>query len=388
MAKPTRARKLITQLHLWLGLISGLVVFVIAITGAIYTFSDELKSFFHQDRLYIKPSKTPAYPLSKLQQIAETALKDKPVTRIEIFNEPDRTYIFRSQQINKEGLTYWDYYSNYQKVYINPYTGEVVKFENTKNDFFQIVLGLHMRMLFGEKIGHYVVGCSVLMFVVLLVSGLVLWYPRKWSSSTINKSFKIKWKAKSKRVNYDLHNVLGFYSSLILLVIALTGLVWVYEPVENSVRFIANGGKTIEKLKPASSDTTSGTNTSNLDFVFQTSQKRHPQAFLYLITLPAKPAGAITISSYLTDWNIYDRVSESYDRYSGQLIRSVPFNKLNRGDKLYQLNYDLHTGSILSLPGKIIAFLCSLICASLPITGFLIWLRRNESSKKLHRNPQ
>lgn len=388
MAKPTKARKLITQLHLWLGLISGLVVFVIAITGAIYTFSDELKSFFHQDRLYIAPSKTPVYPLSKLQQIAETALKDKLVTRIEIFNQPNRTYIFRSQKINKEGLTYWDYYSIYQKVYINPYTGEVVKVENTKNDFFQIVLGLHMRLLFGEKIGHYVVGISVSMFVVLLLSGLVLWYPRKWSSSTINKSFKIKWKAKSKRVNYALHNVLGFYSSLVLLVIALTGLVWVYESVEHSMRFIANGGKTVEKLKPVSSDTTKGQNILNLDFVFQTAQKRHPSAFLYLISLPAKPAGAITISSYLTDWNIYNRVSESYDRYSGQLIRSVSFNQLNRGDQLYQLNYDLHTGSILSLPGKVIAFLCSLICASLPITGLMIWLGRKKSSKRNSKNPQ
>lgn len=114
------------------------------------------------------------------------------------------------------------------------------------------------------------------------------------------------------------------------------------------------------------------------------SLKTTPEAYSYLITLPAKANGAITISSYLKSWNKYNRVSESYDRYSGQLIRWLPFNKLNNGDQVYQLNYDLHTGSVLALPGKILAFLCSLILYQLAITGFWIWSGRNKSSKKIH----
>ncbi|WP_221392827.1 PepSY domain-containing protein [Dyadobacter sp. NIV53] len=64
-------------------------------------------------------------------------------------------------------------------MYVNTYTGQVVKVENTNYEFFQLVLGLHMRMLFGEEIGRNVVGGSVLMFVVLLVSGQVMWWGKK-----------------------------------------------------------------------------------------------------------------------------------------------------------------------------------------------------------------
>ena len=371
-------KKAINQIHLWLGLTSGLVVFIIGLTGATYAFVDELRPVFYKDRMFVIPQKTKVLPLSQLLSVAEKALDNKPVGRVEISAQPDRTYIFRSVKQNPEGLTYWDYYKYFYRVYVNPYNGKVVKVENTKYEFFQLVLGLHMRMLFGEEIGHYVVGGSVLMFVILLISGLVMWWPNKWTKTGRDQSFKVKWDASFKRVNYDLHKVLGFYVSIILLVTALTGLVWVYEWMENSVRFVANSAETIGKTKLPLSDTTLSGSGSGVDKAFHTARERNPKARSYQVNFPPKANGAINISSYQKNWNRYNRVQENYDRYSGKLMRSASFAELNGGDQIYQLNYDLHTGSVLGLPGKIMTFFAGLIAASLPVTGFVIWWGRGK----------
>lgn len=373
--------RMVGTLHLWLGIASGLMVFIIGITGATYTFVDELKPVFYKDRLFITPEKTPRLPLGELVAVAEKTLgKGKPVNRAEVFNQPDRTVIFRALKNDKEGFSHWDYYKYYYRVYVNPYNGKVVKVENTENEFFQLVLSLHMRMLFGEKIGHYVVGYSVLTFVILLISGIVLWVPKKWNKAGREKSFSIKWDAKLKRINYDLHNVLGFYAFVVLFVIAFTGLVWVFDWMGNSVRFVANGGENIAKTKLMSSDTTlSGSGT---DRAFMQARNKNPQAYSYLVIFPAKNDGTINISTYLKNNNKYDRIQDNFDRYSGKLLRSASFDQLNGGDKMYQLNFDLHTGSILSLPGKILVFFAGLICASLPVTGFAIWWERRKKSRK------
>ncbi|MBE9461395.1 PepSY-associated TM helix domain-containing protein [Dyadobacter subterraneus] len=375
-------KKAITQIHLWLGLTSGLVVFILGLTGATYAFVDELRPVFYADRLYITPEEKAVLPLSTLLSIAEKAVDNKSVTRVEISSQPDRTYMFRSQKLDPEGLTYWDYYKYYYRVYVNSYTGKVVKVENTKYEFFQLVLGLHMRMLFGEKVGHFVVGGAVLMFVILLFSGLVLWWPKKWTKSGREKSFHVKWDASSKRVNYDLHNVLGFYACIFLLVTSLSGLVWVFEWMENSARFIANGAQKVEKTKPILSDTTFSGSGSGVDKAFLTARKRNPEAYSYLINFPPKANGTINISAYMKNWNRYDRTQENYDRYTGKLLRGASFAALNGGDQIYQLNYDLHTGSVMALPGKILTFFASLIAASLPVTGFVIWWGRGKKKEK------
>ena len=71
-----------------------------------------------------------------------------------------------------------------------------------------------------------------------------------------------------------------------------------------------------------------------------------------------------------------------FDQYSGELLKEHTFDDQNAGEKVIRANYDIHVGSILGIPGKIIAFLASLICASLPVTGFLIWWEKRKKKKK------
>jgi len=380
--KKTALGKFIGTLHLWLGLASGLVIIVIGLTGAIYVFTDEIKPLVYRDRLFIQPENKPKLPLSQLLAVAQEAVgPNRPVTRVEISSQPDRTYIFRALKVDKEGFSHWDYYKYYWRAYVNPYNGKVVKLEDSRNEFFNLVLGLHMRMLFGEKIGHAVVSYSVLAFVLILISGLVLWWPSKWSKSNVDKSFKIKWNAKWKRVNYDLHNVLGFYACVILLVCALTGLVWAFEWFETGVKTVADGG-TLAKVPAVFSDTTQQKDAAAVDRIFSQLQSDKPDAHGYLINFPVKGKLPLNTSTYLTASNRYDRIQGQYDQFTGAQLRSRSFGELTNGEQLYALNFDLHVGAWAGMPGKILTFFAGLICASLPVTGIVIWWGRRKKESK------
>lgn len=365
-------KKIIGQLHLWLGLASGLVVFILGITGAIYAFMDEIKDVVYKERLYIEaPAGQQRLPLSVLVPIATKALgKDRKISRAELSQDPKRTYMFRALKVDKQKFGYWNYYTYYNKVYLNPYTGKVVFVENSKKEFFTVVLALHMNLLLGDAVGHMVVRWSVICFVLLLLSGLILWWPKKWKRKQLKNNFSIKWKAKFKRLNYDLHNVFGFYALLLLLVISLTGLAWSFE-------------LTSDKKAKVLSDTTQKAGTAPHDVILKQALTSSPQTAYFLYNFPVAKSGTINVSAYQSDANLYDKVQYRFDRYNGKLLQtSAVFPKLSAKEKLMALNYDLHTGSALGFPGKCLAFLAGLIAASLPITGLMIWLNRKKKVAK------
>jgi uncharacterized iron-regulated membrane protein len=69
-----------------------------------------------------------------------------------------------------------------------------------------------------------------------------------------------------------------------------------------------------------------------------------------------------------------------FDRYSGTLLKSDLHEHYTAPDKMRVMNYDLHTGKILGLPGKTAWLLSALFVASLPITGTLLWWRKRKQT--------
>ena len=375
-------KKIIGKLHLWLGLTSGLVVFIISITGCIYVFEEELTTWFHKDREVITvPDHPVKKPLSSLLKIAQTAAgEEHPIQNIEISSEADRTYSFRPIQIlNKKAYTHFGEVVYQHKFYLNPYTGAVVKDENYKYDFFTVVLRLHRNLLLNRAIGLVVVGISVCIFVIMLITGIVLWWPK--NKMPIKQRLSFVWKSTTqwKRKNFDLHSVLGFYSSFIVLIIALTGLTWAFDWFDNSVQWLVNGGVKTEKQHALFSDTTKVA-AIPIDRILSDLKTQNPEAHTFTINLPEKSKGVINASARSGIHVRYTTRRYQYDQYTGKLLKTSTFDEKNTGEKLKAMNYDIHVGSILGLPGKILAFVVALISASLPITGFYIWYGRRSKN--------
>ena len=226
----TRAKKLIRTVHLWLGLISGLLVFIIAITGCIYAFQEEIQNATQPYR-FVKKEAAPFLPPSRLQEMADRALPQKHVHAV----------LYRDS-VHAAQVIYYSFEEHYYYfAYVNQYTGQVLKVKDEFADFFRIVLDGHFYLWLPPHIGQPIVASATLVFFVMLVTGIVLWWPK--NKNGIRKKFTIKWQAGWRRQNYDLHSVLGFYVSWLALVLVLTGLVWGFVWFRDGVFAIASGGK-------------------------------------------------------------------------------------------------------------------------------------------------
>ncbi|WP_262885043.1 PepSY-associated TM helix domain-containing protein [Elizabethkingia argenteiflava] len=91
-------------------------------------------------------------------------------------------------------------------------------------DFFDWTLKGHRFLWLPYKIGRPIINYTTLIFAITLISGIILWWPKKWTPPIRKQSLSIKWKSRFKRLNYDLHNVLGFYVLIVLFIISLTGM--------------------------------------------------------------------------------------------------------------------------------------------------------------------
>jgi uncharacterized iron-regulated membrane protein len=367
----TSFKKVLLFCHRWLGIVSGLVVFIVSITGCIFCFQDEIQDLLHgyrkvevQNRPYINPSKVLSivkkdYPKASLDFILYYG-KDRPVC------------VFAN--LGKDGFEY---------IYLNPYSGQITHKEKPQTNFFIIVEYLHMYLLLPEQIGRMIVGVSVIIFVVIMITGIVLWWPKRKSDR--KRSFTIKWGARWRRVNYDLHNVLGFYATSIVLILAFTGLAISFEWVNTAFYKVANLGEDYPsekvEVKSDSLQKVAAGNIPVIDAAFDWALAHSPRTEMILIHNDPAKAGALGVLAYAQSMHYNDRDGYEFDKYNGKLLQYLPESKKSAGLKFNEMNYDIHVGHILGFPGKIIAFLASLISASLPITGLIIWLGKRKKSK-------
>lgn len=370
-----KIKKTVGRIHLWLGFTTGLLVFIIAITGCIYAFQKEIQDLTQPFRFVERQSKE-FLPPSVLKGAAETKLPDKHIHAVQYLG-PDRAAM----------VIYYNYEPNYYYylVYVNPYTAEVLKVKDMEADFFQFILNGHFYLWLPPEIGQPVVASATLVFVVMLISGIILWLPRKKKDA--KQRFRIKWNARWRRVNYDLHNVLGFYTWTIAMIFSLTGLVWGFQWFAKGLYAVAGGEKALEYSEPLS-DTTklySG-QVPVIDKVYAQMKKEYPDANAIEVHIPERKASVIAANANSDDETYWKLDYRYYDQHTLKEV-SVDhiygrFPEAKAADKLLRMNYDIHTGAIFGLAGKVFAFFVSLVIASLPLTGTYIWWGRRNKAKK------
>ena len=368
-------RQAVGKLHLWLGLASGLVVFVVSLTGAIFTFQDEIRDLTEPWRKVAAPAAAAQLRPSRLQAAALARHPGvAPATTWVTYFGPARsaTVYFT----NPAGVP--------TQVYLNPYSGRVLHEQDLRWHFFSIVQEIHMTLLLPEAVAKWVVGGSVVIFVVMLVTGLLLWWPKRRQER--RQRLTIKWGARWRRVNYDLHNVLGFYVASVAGLLALTGLFMVFPGLLDAAMLVANGGRRYPQeqavAKVDTLQTASAAAQPLTDVIYRTVQRRSPRAEMLILGPAGTGKAPVYCWAYQRALHYYHRDEYAFHPVSGQVLQARFHANKSNGAKLSDMNYDLHTGQILGLGGKIIAFLGSLLAASLPVTGTLLWWgRRHKKSQ-------
>lgn len=367
-------KKAIGKIHLWLGLTSGLVVLFLGITGCILAFQREIETVTVPYQ-YVTPQQAAFLPPSELYSIAAKALPGKLAHSVSYGKK------------NKAAVVtfYHDEPEYYYLAYINPYSGDVLKVKNMDRDFFRIIVNGHFYLWLPAEIGRPIVASATLIFVVMMITGIVLWWPK--NKAARKQRFSIKWNAKWRRVNYDMHNVLGFYMSWIAIFIAITGLVWGFEWVSKSLYWVTSGGKeAIAFYEPVSKTKVASSATPAVDRVYERMKQLYPGVEVIEVHFPGNDSVAIEGAANPDATTYWKTDYRYFDQYT---LEEMPvthiygqFKNTSAADKIARMNYDLHVGAVLGLPGKILAFFASLLAASLPVTGFCIWWgRKNKKTK-------
>lgn len=367
------AKKIIGKVHLWLGLSSGLVVFIISVTGCIYAFQSEIRDLTQPYR-FVGYQDKPVLMPSRLKEIAENELPGKKIHGV-LYPKPGQA----------AQVSFYDFDPEYYYItYLDPYTGEVLKVKDENADFFRVVLMGHFYLWLPPAIGQPVVATATLIFLIMLISGIVLWWPK--NKKAAKQRFSVKWSARWRRKNYDLHNVLGFYITWVAIILAVTGLVWGFQWFAQGLYKVAGGEKSLVYAEPES-DTTRimEGDIPAIDRLYLRLRAENPRAEAIEVHAPATKSSAIEVSInpdsktyWKTDYRYFDQYTLAEVGVDHIYGRS---EDAGMADNLIRMNYDIHTGAIIGLPGKILAFFASLIAASLPVTGFYIWWGRKKKKK-------
>jgi uncharacterized iron-regulated membrane protein len=348
-------------------MITGPIVFIVSITGAIYAFQEEILDLTQEFR-YVQTSNKEALPPSDLIAKANVKNPNKHVHAV-MYHSGDRSAKVIYYSFEEE---YYDF------VYINPYNGEVLEVFDVKNSFFGWILSGHFNLWLPHEIGVPIIATSTFIFLLIIVSGLFLWWPRNKNNK--KQKFRIKWNAKWRRKNYDLHSVFGFYAMIFALLFATTGLMWGFHWFRDSVYAVASGGdKFVEYYEPTSLIATN-IQAPGIDRAWGEMNERYPNAEWIEVHIPHDSIHCIAANAnpdastyWKTDYLYFDQQTletKPVDHQYGRL------DDANFANTVMRMNYDIHVGGILGLPGKILMCLFSLTIASLPITGFLIWYGR------------
>lgn len=358
------------KLHLWLSIPVGVIIFIVCITGAMLVFQDEVLRWVHPSHYYVSEIKGEPIPLDELIPRVNAQLSDNSVVTVQVFSDPGRTYTMGL----KEGFRV--------SAFVNPYTAEITGYYSFQESPFYVIMRLHRWLMDGTRTwGKYAVGISTQLFILILITGLFI-RPSKF----FRKSTFVISKGKGKaRLLYDLHNVLGVYACVLLLVCALTGLMWSFEWYRNGV-FKLFGAEVAQTQNRGHNTAVRGgipeSNSLNIihwQTVYNQVKAQNPD--MEYIRIQDKKANVHLASSPTSRAvDVYN-----FDARSGE-IRSVDYYKDSpKSARIWGWAYALHVGNFWGVWSKILVFIAALIGASLPVTGYWMYFRKLNRKRKRTR---
>lgn len=375
------------RIHLYLSFAAGLVILICCATGAILVFEKDLMMAFNKDRYYVEESGA-RLSADSLVKSVKKAYPEAKVNGIKLYEAADR-----SAEVSagfppkkdakakaeapkpKEGAkpTPPQRQPGFT-IFVNPYTGQVLDKYSYSETGFYTVFALHRWLLGGnDSIGKVIVGISTFIFLFILITGIVLWWPK--TKKILKQRLNIRWSAGWKRINHDMHLVFGFYSAIFLFIFAFTGLAWSFEWFNNGIYKVT--GSLIKSPPPPKSTYVADAKKISFDKALAAAQTVYPSSEFYSVSMPKDSTEAVNVSRLGNDAAHESATDVVYvDQYSGAVLGKQAFGDRSLGAQVRSTFKPVHTGSIWGTPSKIIAFIVCLFGVTFPITGTIMWWNR------------
>lgn len=375
-------RKIAKEIHLWLSVPFGVLITLICFSGAMLVFEKEIVRIIHADFFQVTPMGDPLSVEQVADRVAQTLADDVQVAGVTVSADSTEAYQVSLSKPRRAS------------VYVNQYTGEI-KGLYQRPAFFSAMFSMH-RWLMGSRPegggifwGKLIVGVSTLLFVIVLLSGIVIWWPR--TKKALKNSLKITMRKGWRRFWYGSHVAGGMYALLFLLVMALTGLTWSFDWYRTGFYKLfgvelqdqQNGGHQSQEHHGQRNDgNTLRVENRHGGREKQTAPFAHWQQALEEMQRLYPDYAQITVSDGSTAVS-FSRLGNqrSSDRYTfnprtGELTGKTLYEDAEASGKIRGWIYSVHVGSFGGWLTRILWFLTALLGATLPLTGYYLWIRR------------
>lgn len=437
------------DVHLWIGLSSGIIVLLVCLSGTIYVFNTEIRESASPE-LFKVDYKEGMFAQPSTELIAK--VKEKTggqVLSVRIPADPSRSWQFvvkpkgggegaggrgeRGGKGSPEGAAGREGRGGEHRAghgearaaghgggekgkggghgggggrgprgttyYVNQYTGAILGDSKTtktaSSEFMQLMFSLHRWLLlnkieepiFGElenrTLGSYISGTATILFTLGVITGMIIWIPKR--AKSWRQGLKIKTKGSWKRTNHDLHNTLGFYSCILLFIMGVTGPQWSFPWYREALQ------KTLGTHKPEGAAPKQAA-------ISALPQVKSPRALTaedyimavnpildykgdYTVSLPSDSTAPVNVAKNKLGFfapAASDKVV--LDQYTAKALEVDKFSEKPFNERVAGSIKALHVGDVYGMFSKILYFIACLIATSLPVTGTLIWI--NKMKKK------
>lgn len=395
-------KKIFRKIHLWLSVPFGLIITLVCFSGAMLVFENEANEWFRRDLYYVETVKESPLPMDKLLEKVATTLPDSvAVTGVSISSDPGRAYQVSLSKPRRASL------------YVDQYTGEV-KGKSERSGFFMFMFRMHRWLLNSMNPGNegifwgkMIVGVSTLLLVFVLISGIVIWWPR--TRKALKNSLKITATKGWRRFWYDLHVAGGMYALIFLLAMALTGLTWSFpwyrtafykvfgvevqqraaqgheqksDAQKRDTKLAAHREKKREGNEVRKGEKSGRPENNHSDMYSVTSPFVYWQEIYDKLGRQNPEYKQISISSGTASvsFNRFGNQRAS-DRYSfntdnGEFTETSLYQHQDKSGKIRGWIYSVHVGNWGGMFTRILTFIAALLGAALPLTGYYLWIKR------------
>ena len=395
-------KKIFRKIHLWLSVPFGLIITLVCFSGAMLVFENEVNEWFRRDLYYVETVKGSPLPMDKLLEKVATTLPDSvSVTGVSISSDPGRAYQVSLSKPRRASL------------YVDQYTGEV-KGKSERSGFFMFMFRMHRWLLDSMNPGNegifwgkMIVGVSTLLLVFVLISGIVIWWPR--TRKALKNSLKITATKGWRRFWYDLHVAGGMYALIFLLAMALTGLTWSFpwyrtafykvfgvevqqraaqgheqksDAQKRDTKLAAHREKKREGNEVRKGERSRRPENNHSDMYSVTSPFVYWQEIYDKLRRQNPEYKQISISSGTASvsFNRFGNQRAS-DRYSfntdnGEFTETSLYQHQDKSGKIRGWIYSVHVGNWGGMFTRILTFIAALLGAALPLTGYYLWIKR------------
>ncbi|MCH7333294.1 PepSY domain-containing protein [Acinetobacter modestus] len=369
------SKKVFFQIHWFLGITAGLILSLMGVTGAIYSYDQQILKWLNQDSYVVEAAQTPKLSPAQLYQHFNQQQPEIQINSITIAANPTES---STVNIKKEGAR-----RGYNMM-VNPYTAEVLP-DIKGRDTLQFIQRLHRNLTAGE-LGAQITGASTLMLIFFVLSGIYLRFPKKHS---IKQWLFIKPKLKGRNFIWDLHAVVGTWVIVFYLLFACTGLYWSYDwwragmfkvmGVEQPQRNQQNN----ERGKDKQSKLTNAQLNTILTQTWTGVNAQIGREYSSLTLNIPKNADAKVELSFV------DAIPQ-HERARNQAVYNYQDNKFEKfelyedkklNEKIMSSMLPVHRGSFFGSTYQFIAMLASLAMPLFFVTGWMLYLKRRKQKK-------